>query len=250
MRGVFDPAGIYRSAVAELPLHARSSGHVAGAIGVVFGVDDWIAAVARLQSEGAVAVVVSDPDVTSVQDIRHLVRHTRIPVVLERPLLRADAAAAALAGRNGHAPRLLVADGAARPGAVDVVARELCGWVRILAGQQFAVAAADTSLALLTGAAGVPAAISVVSVRRRGSGHLRVQALGEVITDVRVEGRETRMSTSSAAGSLVAPVLYESSERVALRRAFGALASPALIADLEELALDSALVRASLAAAP
>ena len=69
-----------------------------------------------------------------------------------------------------------------------------------------------------------------------------MQALGEVITDVEVEGRAGRLATASAAGRLVAPARFESSERLALRRALAAVAAHTTPTDLDDLAADTDLV--------
>ncbi len=102
--------------------------------------------------------------------------------------------------------------------------------------------AADEGLALVETSAGIAATLTSVTTMRPGSGRIRVQALGEAITDVEVEGRAARLSTASAAGRLIAPIRFESPERLALRRAIAALESAAAPADLDELAADTELV--------
>jgi hypothetical protein len=102
--------------------------------------------------------------------------------------------------------------------------------------------AADEGLALLETSAGISGTLTAVATVRPDAGRIWVQALGEVITDVEVDGRAARLVTAGPAGSLIAPVRFESSERLALRRAVEALAERAAQTDLAELLADTELV--------
>ena len=127
-----------------------------------------------------------------------------------------------------------------------MIARDAVGWARTLTGQALAFGSADRGLALLD-AAGFAVAVSVVATRRPGRGWVRAQALGTIVTDVEVEGREARVTSSSAAGRLILPTRFESSERLALRRAIEAIAAADRPADLEELVSDTVLAEQLLA---
>jgi hypothetical protein len=246
MIDVVAPAGRYRAAVAELPLSARLGESAAGALVVVSGGPGWADASRAAVEEGALAVVVADPVLAPAADVSHLAERTRIPVVLDRPLLRTDAAADARATREGEggwsAPRTIVLDGAASAARLGVVARDAVGWGRVLTGQSLSVMAADRGLALLQTSAGLTVTLAVVAAQRPGGGWVRAQALGEVITEVDVEGTESRVATVTAAGRLALPRRFESPERVALRRAIAALDAGDLPGDLAELVADTQAV--------
>lgn len=74
-------------------------------------------------------------------------------------------------------------------------------------------------------------------------GLLQLLALGEVRTEVAVDQPAglTRLETSTEDGTLRAPERYESSARLALRRALVACSSGQPVTDLDELLEDSAL---------
>ena len=102
MIDVFAPAGAYRGAIAELPLSARAAESASGAIVVVPGGNDWVDAVREAVENGALAVVVADPAAAPTAEVRRLAEGTRIPVIVERPLLRADVAADARVTREAR----------------------------------------------------------------------------------------------------------------------------------------------------
>ncbi|MGZ8805017.1 MAG: hypothetical protein ACXWZG_06950, partial [Microbacterium sp.] len=103
MIDVFAPAGAYRTAVAELPLSARRASGAAGSIVVVPAGSAWVDAVRAAAANGALAVVVADPASAPAAEVRRLAEGTHVPVIVERPLLRADVAADARATREGQA---------------------------------------------------------------------------------------------------------------------------------------------------
>lgn len=250
MIDILAPAGPYRAAVAELPLSARLIDAAANAIVVVPGGGRWVDVVREAAETGALAVVVADPELVPAADVRDLAERTRIPVIVERPLLRMDVAADARATHGGGerwaAPHALVLEGGASEARLGVVARDAVGWARVLTGSAPTLLAADRGLAVMDGA-GVPVSVSVVTTRRPGGGWIRAQALGVVVTDVEIEGRVFRVSSSSAAGRLILPTRFESSERLALRRALSAVAAGDVSGDLAELAADTALAESILA---
>jgi hypothetical protein len=81
-------------------------------------------------------------------------------------------------------------------------------------------------------------------------GLLQVLALGEVRTEVTLDqtARLARVETFTEEGALRAPERFESSARLALRRAIDACLSDGPAADLEELLQDMALARSLLGA--
>jgi hypothetical protein len=117
----------------------------------------------------------------------------------------------------------------------------------VLAGQALSLIAADRGLALLETDAGIAVTLSVVATRRPGRGWVRAQALGEVITDVSVEGREASVTTATRAGRLILPTRFESSERLAVRRALVALEGGDAPDDLAELVADTEQAERTLA---
>jgi hypothetical protein len=249
MTDVFAPTEPYRSALAELPLRTRSADLHSGAIVVVPGVEGWVDAAFAAADAGAAALVISNPAFVPSARVRMLAGGAEIPVIVERPLLRTDIAEDAIRSREGVAPRVLLADGAADPSRVHAVVRDSLGWLRVLAGGLLSFSRGDGAVALFETDAGVAAAVSVVATSRLAGGLIRAQALGETITDIQIEGRRAQLVTSSAAGRLIAPVRFESSERLALRRALDSLTAPGAASDLEQLALDTEAVERMLAAA-
>ena len=245
MTAVFAPAGAYRAAVAELPLSARLVDAPSGAIVMVPGEPGWVDGALAAASAGAVAVLVVDLVFAPSADLRRLAE-AGIPIFIERPLLRTDVAADAVAARNavsgGMPPRIIVAEAAASRARLTAAMRDAVGWVRTLAGEPPTLVAADEGLALLETSIGISATLTAVVTARPGTGRVRAQALGEVITDVEVEGRAARVATASAAGRMIAPHRFESSERLALRRALEALAENTVPSDIHDLLADASLV--------
>lgn len=239
---VLAPAGAFRAAVAELPLSARLGDRPSGAIVVVPGEPGWVHRVRAAEEAGASAVVVADPEFAPAAELRLLSDGIGIPITIERPLLRVDAVADAQAGlepQGAGRSRSIVVDGAASALRLAAITRDAVGWGRVLAGQPPALVSADRGLALLDTGAGVAVALSVVSTRRPGRGWLRAQALGEVLIDAEVEGRSCTVAVSTAAGRVILPTRFESSERLAVRRAVAALEADDRPADLADLLTDS-----------
>ncbi len=243
MIAVHTRASAYRAAVAELPLSTRLADAPKGAVVVVPGDRGWAGAVVAAEEAGARAVVVADPMLAALDELRLLAGRIGIPVIVERPLLRpdvADDARAALAGEDpGAVPRTIVLDAAASASRLGVVARDAVGWGRVLARESATMLSGDRGLALLETAGGTALTLSVVTTRRRGSGWVRAQALGEAIADVDVEGRAISVVISTPSGRLILPPRYESSERVAVRRALAALESAEAPDDLRDLISDT-----------
>ncbi len=233
---VADAAG-YRAAIGELPLSTRRAERPAGAIVVVPGIG-WVDGALQAAAAGAAAIVIADPEATSAAEVRRLDGAIGVPVVVERPLLRRDVVDTAIGGREGAPASLLTVDGAAGSARFAVVLRDAVGWLRVLGGGALAVRSAGAGPVLLETHDGTVAALSV-AMTARGPGWIRAQALGEVLTDVEVEAGAVLVATSSRAGRLVAPVRFESSERLALRRALAAMEASAQPPDIAEIRADA-----------
>lgn len=241
---VVAPVGRFRAAIAELPLSARLADDVAGAVVVLGGATGWVDAALEAAASGAIAILVADPAVVPADGLRLLADELRIPLIIERPLLRHDVAQAAAAGRQGAAARALSADAGAGAARMSAVRRDALGWLRVLAREPLAVVGGDRELTLLRTASGIPVTLSVAPSERPRGGWIRAEALGETRTDVRLEAADVRVTTSTRAGVLIAPTLFESSERLAVRRAIESLTAADLAPDLDDLRADAALAEA------
>ena len=225
-------------------MSARLADDVAGAVVVLGGATGWVDAVLEAAASGAIAILVADPAVVPADGLRLLADELRIPLIVERPLLRHDVAQAAAAGRQGAAARALSADAGAGAARMSAVRRDALGWLRVLAREPLAVVGGDRELTLLRTASGIPVTLSVAPSERPRGGWIRAEALGETRTDVRLEAADVRVTTSTRAGVLIAPTLFESSERLAVRRAIESLTAADLAPDLDDLRADAALAEA------
>lgn len=244
MIGIHTSERRLHDALAELPLSARRADGAQGAIVAVPGEAGWVDAALAAVSAGAVALVISDPVVVPAGELRRLEK-SRILVIVERTLLRPDVARDAVDARAAASDalpaRILAADVSASRAGLAAATRDAVGWLRIVAGESLELVAAGAGLALLKTSAGIPATLTAVVTGRADAGRIRVQGLGEVTTDIEVEGRAVRLATSSLAGRLFAPTRFESSGRLALRRALEAVAADATPSDLNDLIADTDL---------
>ncbi|MFJ4027386.1 hypothetical protein ACIPWF_09350 [Paenarthrobacter sp. NPDC089989] len=241
----------YRAAVAELPGSARHAEAVQGAVVVIPGEGDWWKVLLEAQAAGASAAVVSHPHSVPAAAEAGLVT---IPVVVERPHLRADATAEAVRRRVDSRPALLTIECGAPAADFDRVLRDGLRWAEVLAGGPVRVVSgsipADGGMALLearplTVVAPVPVTVlATVLGSKARTPLLRVSALGEVRTVVEWAGLGSGISitTSTENGSTHAPNCYEGSARLALRRAMEAAATGAVLPDLGELVADQRIV--------
>lgn len=249
----------YVAAVAELPLSAALAEDVSGAVVVVPGSEDWWQGMLSARAGGASAVVVSDPEMLPREALESAPWPGGIPVIIERPRLRPDVVAGAVQARRGSPARIITVECTSPGAGLDAVIRDGIGWARSLCqgalALQACTAMAHSRIALLHSAdsagASIPATLSATATATataaiagmRGGGLLRVLALGEVRTEVTVDqpARLTSLDTSTEAGTMRAPEHYESSARLALRRAFEACSSGVPVADLDGLLKDMAL---------
>lgn len=238
----------YRVAAAELPETVRLSGDPSGAV-VAIGGERWTDAAHRAARAGARAVIVRHPQLAGAGDLARL-GELGIPVVLDRPLARADAVLAVRPVIDGAPPfaAVVVECHAPRPALQDAL-RDAIAWARVLAGgalravsSSFDGASPGAGLALLESSGG--AAVSLVAATSPGApprGRIRATGLGETRVEFDGDEHQQRIEVADAAGHRVLPRLFEAPERVALRRATGALASGTAPRDLAELVQDEAL---------
>ena len=164
----------------------------------------------------------------------------------------------AVRARRGRPARIVTVECAAPAAGLEAVIRDGLGWARSLVRGpltlQVVRATAQARIALLDsgGPAGGAIPVTLGATAAAGlhaDGLLQVLALGEVRTEVTVDQQAglTRLETSTEDGTLRAPERYESSARLALRRAIEAQSSGQPGTDLDELLEDMSLTRAVLA---
>lgn len=247
----------YVAAVAELPLSAVLTDAVGGAVVIVPGSGDWWQAMLAAGAGGAAAVVIADPDVLPREAFEPHPWPAALPVIVERPRLRPDVVADAVRARRGSPARIVTVECAAPAACLDSVIRDGLGWARSLVQGPLTLrsgtAAAQGRIALLDSAGpdGGSIPITLAGTAAGGfhtGGLLQLLALGEVRTEVTVDQPAglTRLETSTEDGTLRAPERYESSARLAVRRALAAVSSGQPVPDLDELLEDIALTRAVL----
>lgn len=243
MIGVRTDRDDYRIAVAELPLRARiaDSGpgciEVVGPHGPVSPDAAAVVLVAAARGEAACIEAAGDEVVGSV------------PVVVDRPLLRADVVADAGARPDAT---LFTVQAAAAPGDLAAVVRDGIGWLRALSGEELrldtAAATDGALLALLR--AGDRAATLLVTVLADDAcaPRLRAMAIGVTRTEVAVGGGSAAsVVRCSEEGSLRLPTRWESRQRLSLRRALDAIEG-ATCGDLDQWRHDEHLAATILTA--
>jgi hypothetical protein len=252
--GVFTGLPAYTAAVAELPVSAAITEDLRGAVAVVPGTGDWWRGMLAARAGGASAVVLADPAVLPPGVVESDRWPGGIPVIVERPRVRLDVVADAVEARRGSPARIITVECAAPAAGLGGLICDGFGWMRSLAGGALAlhssIATAHSRIALLGsgeyGGGTVPATLSATIIGGPPAGALlQVLALGEVRTEVTVDqpAGVARVGTFTAEGALRAPERYESSTRLALRRAVAACLTGRPAADLEELLQDMALTR-------
>lgn len=250
--GVLAALPAYLAAIAELPLSAELTDDVSGAVAVVPGSGDWWQAMLAARAGGAAAVVLAHPTVLPRESVVSHQWPGGIPVIVERPRLRPDVVADAVAARRGSPARIITVECVAPAAGLDAVIRDGFGWARSLARGPLNLRAGTATprgrMALLdfdTAESG-PSPATVMATAAGGldaGGLLQVLALGEVRTELIVDQPAglTRLETSTEEGALGAPERYESSARLALRRAIEACSEGKPATDLGELLEDMAL---------
>jgi hypothetical protein len=242
--GIHSPLVAFRHATAELTSSARWSASPAGSIVAVDGVRDWWRRAADAFTAGAVGVVVSRPGPAPLEAVDALAATGR-PVVLDRPLLRADVAGhVARALADLPAASVLTVETHAPPG-VQTALRDAIGWARVLARGPLVVRAAsfnrERGLALLETAGGLP--VSLISAAQDDAppaGRIRIVALAEMLIELDSASGAVSVAMTDSAARHVSPGPYERPERLALRQAIDAVAAGATPSDLADLQHDQA----------
>jgi len=238
----------YRIAVAELPLSASLASHAEGAIVVVAGSGRWVQAARAALAADAAAVIVSNPGAFMDDDCAELLRTAGDrPIIVDRPLLRADVVASAVA--QDATAHYVTVEVAAAPGRRDAVMREAVGWMRVLAGGACEVRGVDWTssarLGLVQRVDGVVVgALTVSTITGADEGAwIRAVAVADSRVEVLVDEADARASVeiATADGVLRVPRRFEARERVALRRAIEAAGSSNAVADLADLRADAAI---------
>jgi hypothetical protein len=256
--GIFTVLPSYLAAAAELAVSAALTRDVSGAVAVVPGSGDWWQGMLDARAGGAAAVVIADPAALPQKGPGAYPWPGDIPVIVERPRLRPDVVADAVRAGRGRPARIVTVECAAPAAGLEAVIRDGLGWARSLVRGpltlQACSATAHARIALLDsgGSAGGAMPVTLGATAAAGlhaDGLLQVLALGEVRTEVTVDRQAglTRLETSTEDGTLRAPERYESSARLALRRAIEAQSSGQPGTDLDELLEDMSLTRAVLA---
>lgn len=241
----------YRVAAAELPQSVRIAGDPSGAV-VAIGGERWTDAAERAIRAGAAAVVVRRPEAARADDIARLAG-LGIPIVLDRPLVRSDAVLAMRVVLDGARPfATAVVECHAPTRSLRGAVRDAVAWTRVLLGQDVRVASSSTGsfadvrgLALLETSEGV--SVSLLAAATPGApplGRVRATGLGETRVEFDGDEHQQWIEVSDAASHRLLPRLFETPERVALRRAAAALAGGEATRDLAEFAHDDALASA------
>lgn len=239
----------YRAALAQLPVSAGPADDVRGGVAVVPGSGDWWQGVLAARAGGALAVVLADPGMLPRGAVDGSPWPVDIPVIVDRPGLRADVVADAAQARQSSQPRMLTIDCAAPAAGMAGVVLDGIGWARSLmgAGLKLCSGASTTgaTMALLEGwgVDGMATPVTLMATRtggRRPGGLIRVVAHGDVRTEVTIDQPAglVCIETSTGEGVFRAPLRYEAPARLALRRAQEACVSGQPPGDLADLLAD------------
>lgn len=165
------------------------------------------------------------------------------PAILIRPRLRPDVIEQVLAHR-GWFPRIEV-EVAATAADLRSAVVDAAGWVRVFADAGAVAGAGAVVGEGLIAEATAGRSVVVWQVRRKavGDAMLRVLAVGPTRIEIRVHGvaGEARVRVSDESGDHALAARWESSERLALRRAVDAVRGGAIGADAAEFAADAAV---------
>jgi hypothetical protein len=243
----------WHAAIAELPASARPSTEVSGSVVVITGEVGWGSRLGRAVDDGAAGIVLADPWSASADEVLEAQRSSSpVPVVVERPRLRSDVAATALTGD----PAIVQVELGASGKDLEAVLRDAVGWARVLAGGQLdlvevhATARGASALLQRTDATASrhDGLVTLLATRAGASTPwIRATALGVERIEVTVDGRTSVVRTTQD-GARRMPTRFESSARLALRRAIESLEGAPMPTDLPELDHDSRLAAALLGA--
>ncbi|MDO9395477.1 MAG: hypothetical protein Q7T71_02910, partial [Herbiconiux sp.] len=236
-----------RAAVAELPRSAAVAEHPHGAVVVVDGGSGWPQRALDAVGAGAVGLVVSDPVPVPLEDADRLIAALgRVPVALDRALLRPDAVADALAAASETPATLLTAVCAAATAEIGPTVCDAVGWLRVLGSAPLRLAVlsgrGSAALALLEGGAEATALTARVLVEGSSAARARITAVGPERTEVGVTRHGAPViRVDREGGALGVAPRFETRQRLALRRVLEAVAGGEGLTDLGDFAADAAI---------
>lgn len=212
-----------------------------GAVCVVAGGREWTDAALEAIRDGALAVVIADPEPVDPERLDKL-RGARAPILLDRPRLRADAAAQAPLPGGTH---LFVAEAMGGPEHQHAIAQDAVGWVRVLAGEPLEMGSvARTPVASIAAGAttgGIPVSLTITRGSERGAPVIDVLAIGPERTEIRIDAAsgDRLVSVATADGVRTSAPSWEAGSRLSLRRAVASLDGPRPT-DVDDLRHDAA----------
>lgn len=222
-----------------------------GAVCVVAGGREWVDAALEAIRDGALAVVIDDPAPVSSARLDEL-RRARAPILLDRPRLRADAAAQTPPPDGVH---LFVAQATGGQAEQHAIAQDAIGWVRVLAREPVRIASvARTPVASIAAAAtarGIPVSLTITCGAEDGWPAIDVLAVGPERTEIRIDtaSGDCRVSTATTDGVRASVPRWEAGPRLSLRRAVAALGG-SRPTDVDDLRHDADAAVRVLGAAP
>jgi len=242
----------YRAALAQLSVSAGLVvDDVRGAVAVVPGSGDWWQAMGAARAGGAVALVLSDPGMLPPGAMDGSPWPADLPVIVDRPGLRADVIVDSIQARRSSPPRMVTIDCAGPAAGMAGIILDGVGWARSLIGAglelRSGASTPGATMALLEArkaGAGMPATLMATRTGgRRPGGLIRLVAHGEVRTEVTIDQPAglVCVETGGEGGVFRAPIRYEEPARLALRRAVEACTSGEPTPDLADLLADMAV---------
>jgi hypothetical protein len=222
---VWASSGEFPAAVAQLPGRTRAAASPDGAICIVDG-RAWVHDVPAM-IDGARAVVLTRAAAVPDAGLVALARGG-VPVVVDRPRLRADDVAAVRAGDVSR-PRHVIVDVLAVAEELRAAVADGVGWARVIVGGDLVVRSSATTpeslLAALEGAGGIGVSLAATRQTMPAGVAIRAYGIAETRVEVQIDDvagiREVRYE--DAAGRSLPALSYETSLRLALRRALAAV---------------------------
>lgn len=239
----------FDAALAQLPDRVERAESPSGSILVLDGRRERPERVQALLAEQPLGVILTHPAIASRGVVDQLAG-AGIPVVTQRPLLRADDAA----GVAGAPVRHLVIEALASRADLRSTLVDAVGWARVIVGGGLTVVATartrESLLVAVESPAGIGVALGATRLAAAIGPALTVDGLGERRIGVRIDRaagvREVTLHGED--GTAVAAPRRESSARLALRRMLAAGAGDP-VDDLNALIHDRALADELLGAA-
>ncbi|WP_382303710.1 hypothetical protein [Herbiconiux sp. UC225_62] len=247
MIAVLTSSPAYRVAIAGLPLSTQNaaSGSEAEAIVVIDGAAGWTTRAARAADQGAAAIVVADPQSGRLDELALRALAARLPVVLDRPHLRRDVVADALAGEPARsAPWAFVTAHCSAPaGVLSETLTDALGWLREIAGPLELTVSRGAGEGVLASLRGARGGVSLTVRRLGGAGpRISVTAVAPRRLEVTLApGALPAVRWTDAVGASTPPARFENRERLSLRRAVSAIESNELLSDVHDYLADASI---------